>query len=78
MSKWTEKLELRKSPEAEMPIQVHIEYTERGTDEDGKEVQRIEGFGARDWAHLMRKLGPLCKDGGDGHVERFTVEFKKT
>lgn len=56
----------------EYPFHVEVFWDEHGTDEDGEDVQRIEGYGFDEEAEFKRFLVELIEDVG---IEKFIVEY---
>jgi hypothetical protein len=57
------------------PFFIEVYWNERGEDEDGQEVQRIEGYGYDDEEKFHASLDELTKGRWKGHVEKLVIHY---
>lgn len=62
-------------PPNEHPFWVEIFWHERGVDEAGKEVQRIEGYGFNSEVEMRRFILDLLYKEGKDRVESFNAHY---
>ena len=62
-------------PPQEHPFWVEVYWQERGTDHDGHEVQRIEGYGFHEELKMRQFILDLLYKEGKDKVESFNAHY---